>query len=593
MHSLWKSVRAFPFIAAFATPCAFAQDPILRVPAPQDFLEQPASREYSGTLIVRPVQPENAAKYDLPLQEVQGRARLAREILGSFELVGAAPEVDEYVIRIPAGDNEYALAVRLMATGAFEYVQPNWIVSPIGCPNDTLFSSQWHHATLGSCAAWDYAQGSSSITVAVLDTGVRLTHADLTGRKEGYNVTTNSWESGGGQVSDLNGHGTMTAGLAAAKGNNAQGVSGMGWNLSFRPVRVSELASGGTDVAKLTAAARAAADAGDKVISVSYSGVADPAVETTGAYVRSRGALLVWAAGNNSENHTGNRADNVIIVGATDSANQMPSWSGRGQRLDFVAPGVNILSTTNAGNTSYGSSSGTSFATPLVAGLCGLIFSRNPGLSPAEVENILRASAQDLGAVGVDDNFGYGLIRADAALAMTTSATRTTHWATSVPETSNPANTVPWTNESYAAGAQTCDDCNSSACQYSTNSTNGNTTALTAAEFESFTLPAGRRITKVEFEVVARYNTATSANLGVRAFIPGGLDSGWRTTPTFTSGTTCAPRAGATGDITALSGNWTAGMINSLQFQVRRQAGLNNNTLRVVSMRLMVTTAPL
>lgn len=593
MHSLWKSVRAFPFIAAFATPCAFAQDPILRVPAPQDFLEQPASREYSGTLIVRPVQPENAAKYDLPLQEVQGRARLAREILGSFELVGAAPEVDEYVIRIPAGDNEYALAVRLMATGAFEYVQPNWIVSPIGCPNDTLFSSQWHHATLGSCAAWDYAQGSSSITVAVLDTGVRLTHADLTGRKEGYNVTTNSWESGGGQVSDLNGHGTMTAGLAAAKGNNAQGVSGMGWNLSFRPVRVSELASGGTDVAKLTAAARAAADAGDKVISVSYSSVADPAVETTGAYVRSRGALLVWAAGNNSENHTGNRADNVIIVGATDSANQMPSWSGRGQRLDFVAPGVNILSTTNAGNTSYGSSSGTSFATPLVAGLCGLIFSRNPGLSPAEVENILRASAQDLGAVGVDDNFGYGLIRADAALAMTTSATRTTHWATSVPETSNPANTVPWTNESYAAGAQTCDDCNSSACQYSTNSTNGNTTALTAAEFESFTLPAGRRITKVEFEVVARYNTATSANLGVRAFIPGGLDSGWRTTPTFTSGTTCAPRAGATGDITALSGNWTAGMINSLQFQVRRQAGLNNNTLRVVSMRLMVTTAPL
>lgn len=593
MHSLWKSVRAFPFIAAFATPCAFAQDPILRVPAPQDFLEQPASREYSGTLIVRPVQPENAAKYDLPLQEVQGRARLAREILGSFELVGAAPEVDEYVIRIPAGDNEYALAVRLMATGAFEYVQPNWIVSPIGCPNDTLFSSQWHHATLGSCAAWDYAQGSSSITVAVLDTGVRLTHADLTGRKEGYNVTTNSWESGGGQVNDLNGHGTMTAGLAAAKGNNAQGVSGMGWNLSFRPVRVSELASGGTDIAKLTAAARAAADAGDKVISVSYSSVADPAVETTGAYVRSRGALLVWAAGNNSENHTGNRADNVIIVGATDSANQMPSWSGRGQRLDFVAPGVNILSTTNAGNTSYGSSSGTSFATPLVAGLCGLIFSRNPGLSPAEVENILRASAQDLGAVGVDDNFGYGLIRADAALAMTTSATRTTHWATSVPETSNPANTVPWTNESYAAGAQTCDDCNSSACQYSTNSTNGNTTALTAAEFESFTLPAGRRITKVEFEVVARYNTATSANLGVRAFIPGGLDSGWRTTPTFTSGTTCAPRAGATGDITALSGNWTAGMINSLQFQVRRQAGLNNNTLRVVSMRLMVTTAPL
>lgn len=587
MNTIGKSIISVSILTNCAFHSAFAQDPIHRIPSAEDFLEQPASREYSGMLIVRPVQVENAEKYDLPLREVQGRAQLARDILGSFELVSAAPEVDEYVIRIPAGDNEYALAVRLMATGAFEYAQPNWIVSPIGCPNDTLFTSQWHHATLGSCAAWDYAQGSSSITVAVLDTGVRLTHADLTGRKEGYNVNTNSWESAGGQVSDLNGHGTMTAGLAAAKGNNAQGVSGMGWNLSFRPVRVSELSSGGTDIAKLTAAARAAADAGDKVISVSYSGVADPAVETTGAYVRSRGALLVWAAGNNSENHTGNRNDNVIIVGATDSANQMPSWSGRGQRLDFVAPGVNILSTTNAGNTSYGSSSGTSFATPLVAGLCGLIFSRNPGLSPAEVENILRASALDLGAGGVDDNFGYGLIRAGSALAMTTSATRTTHWATSVPDN------AAWTNESYAAGAQTCDDCNSSACQYSTNSTNGNTTALTAADFESFTLPAGRRITKVELEVVARYNTATSANLGVRAFIPGGLDSGWRTTPTFTSGNTCAPRAGATGDITALSGNWTAAMINNLQFQVRRQSNLSNNTLRVVSIRLMVTTAPL
>jgi subtilisin family serine protease len=587
MNTLWKSVHTFSFLAICTANVGWAQDPILNVPKAEDFVERFASREYSGMLIVRPVQVENAAKYDLHPREVLARAQLAREILNGFDLVSAAPEVDEYVIRIPAEDNEYALAVRLMGTGAFEYAQPNWIVAPIGCPNDTLFSSQWHHNTLGSCTAWDYAQGSSSITVAVLDTGVRLTHVDLTGRKEGYNATTNSWESGGGQVNDLNGHGTMTAGLAAAKGNNSQGVSGMGWNLSFRPVRVSDLSSGFSDIAKLTAAARAAADAGDKVISVSYSGVGDPAVETAGAYVRSRGALLVWAAGNNSENHTGNRNDNVIIVGATDSANQMPSWSGRGQRLDFVAPGVNIFSTTNAGNSSYGSSSGTSFATPLVAGLCGLIFSRNPGLSPAEVENILRASALDLGAGGADDNFGYGLIRAGAALAMTTSATRTTHWATSVP------NNSAWTDESYAAGAQTCDDCNSSACQYSTNSTNGNTTALTAADFENFTLPAGRRITKVELEAVARYNTATSANIGIRAFIPGGLDSGWRTTPSFTSGTTCAPRAGATGDITSLSGNWTAAMINNLQFQIRRQSNLSNNTLRVVSIRLMVTTAPL
>lgn len=167
-----------------------------------------------------------------------------------------------------------------------------------------------------------------------------------------------------------------------------------------------------------------------------------------------------------------------------------------------------------------------------------------------------------------------------------------TLWSTSVPETSSPSNTVPWTNETYAQGQPACTDCNNSNCQYSTNSTNGNTTPLTAVDFQNFTLAGCSQITGVRFEVSCRYNTNTTAGIEIRAFAPNfGIDSGWRSVPNFTSVTNCADRLGAIGDITGLRSSWTAQQINDLRLQVRRKAGINNNVLRVVSMRMIVTTA--
>jgi subtilisin family serine protease len=564
--------------------------------APIDDLAQIRGvREYSGAVMVRPIQREKAVARGLDALEVEVRSKRALDRLAEFDTYEYIAETDEYMVLVPPGEDDGRFAKRLLESGDYEYAVPDWWVYPLACSNDPSLSTQWHHAKIGSCAAWDFSTGSSAVTVAICDTGVRVSHSELVGRnREGYNAVTRRWESGGGAISDLNGHGTMTTGVAAARGNNAAGGSGVGWNFSYRPIRVSEAVDGTTLVSTLTAAARTAAEAGDKVVSVSYSHVADPTVESTGAYLRSRGSLLFWASGNAAENHTGVRADNVVMVGATDQADMLAPWSGRGQRLDFVAPGVGIYTTTSASNTSHSAVNGTSFATPMAAGVAALIWSRNPSLTPAQVEQILRNSAVDLGAAGPDDTFGYGRLNAAAALAMTTPATRTERWAISVPETSSPASTVPWTNESYAAGSETCDDCNTSACSYSTNSANGNMTPLTVADFENFTLPAGQRIVKVEVEVSGRYNTDTSASIGIRAFAPShGLDSGWRSTPSFISGTRCAPRAGSVGDITGLSSNWTAAMVNNLQFQVRRQSNLSNNTLRVVSMKLIVTTAPM
>ena len=116
---------------------------------------------------------------------------------------------------------------------------------------------------------------------------------------------------------------------------------------------------------------------------------------------------------------TGNRNDDVLIVGASDQNDLLATFSNRGSLVDFVAPGVSIVTTSNAGDTSYAAVSGTSFACPITAGLCGLIWSRNPTLTPAQVETIIRGSCRDLGTAGLDDLYGYGRIDSAAAIAAT------------------------------------------------------------------------------------------------------------------------------------------------------------------------------
>jgi subtilisin family serine protease len=181
-------------------------------------------------------------------------------------------------------------------------------------------------------------------------------------------------------------------------------------------MRVTDLATGSASLSNLTTAARVAVDRGDKVASVSYSGVNSATVFSTGTYVRSKGSMLVWAAGNDGLVMTGNRNDDVLIVGASDQNDLIATFSNRGSLVDFVAPGVSILTTSNAGDTSYAAVSGTSFACPITAGLCGLIWSRNPTLTPVQVENIIRSSCKDLGTAGLDDVYGYGRIDSAAAI---------------------------------------------------------------------------------------------------------------------------------------------------------------------------------
>lgn len=412
MRQLQLSAHVPTLILALAAGALAQQDPLAPPTEPPPFVEIPGEQEFTGEMIARPLQPEDAQRYGLPRFEVQARARAAAGALRAYQLVEYVPETDETVFRVAPG-SENAVARRLMAGGEFQYVEPNWRVYPVECPNDPLFGNQWHHAAnrMNSCAGWGLEKGDLSVVIAICDTGVRINHEDLQlHRMEGYNAVDKLWESQGGAVNDINGHGTLTTGCAAAKGNNNKGVIGTGWSLSHRMMRVSNDSGGGSSINTLTHAARTAADVGDRVASVSYTGVKSSSVNSTGGYLNGKGAWLVWAAGNSDSKLGGKRDDNVIVVGATNSSDGKASFSSFGSFVDLFAPGTSIWSTSNSGNKSYGSASGTSFSTPLTAGLLGLIWSADPTLTPDDVEAILRCGCDDLGGPGEDNTFGFGRI---------------------------------------------------------------------------------------------------------------------------------------------------------------------------------------
>ncbi|MCP3979095.1 MAG: PKD domain-containing protein [bacterium] len=354
------------------------------------------------------------------------------------------PSTGESIIRIPAGKTAEQVADSLMATGLFQYAEPDWILYPAGppelqtrpasrpepvsmpvqgvpnCPNDPLYSTQWHHQPniMDSCNGWSATTGSSSISVAVCDTGIRTTHEEFQlHRLEGYNAVDMLWESEGGNITPAHRHGTRTTGAVAANGNNGLGGSGVGWNLSHRMVRVSNASDGGAQLSDITHGARTAAENGDRVVNVSYHGVTLNANKTTASYIKSLGGLYIWIAGNTSANLGGDRdSDDLIVVGGTDPNDDLVWSSAYGNFVDLVAPGTGIVTSDSSSDSAYVTVEGTSYAGPLAAGVCAMIWSQRPNLSPNDVERILKASAEDIGSPGVDEFFGYGRVNLAQAL---------------------------------------------------------------------------------------------------------------------------------------------------------------------------------
>jgi subtilisin family serine protease len=379
------------------------------------FVERPGVLQFSGRMIVRPAQHDELHLRGSTPEEINAIRERAAGTLRSHE-IEYIPETDEYIVQVPSGATESGYAEELMATGDYEYAVPDWICFPLSTiPDDPSLGMQWHHPKVHSFQAWDITTGDSNLIIAIVDGGVQLDHTDLAGALvSGYNSADKLEQSAGGDVSDVDGHGTFVAGLAGAIGNNGVHVVGMGWNFSLMPVRYYNSPGGGY-LSDLLDGVRWAANHGARCVNVSQTGVEYAAVQTTGAYVKARGGLLFWAAGNDGRDLSWFDWDDVIVVGATNQSDLRPSWSAYGLAVDVFAPGTDIVSTGLPGGLAIGS--GTSAASPIAAGIGGLIWSLAPNLPPDDVEEYLFAGCVDLGAPGEDDSWGWGRVDAHATLA--------------------------------------------------------------------------------------------------------------------------------------------------------------------------------
>lgn len=395
------------------------------------FVESPGELEFTGRLLVRPrgMSDDTGVPGASAIRSAMARASLAQN---GLQIVRYIPETDEYLVQVVSpeamtalkagarGQDENVRAREMLSTGGFEYVEPDWKCWPVATPNDTYVNSMWHLNAMKMPQAWDITTGLSTLIVSTVDSGVDKTHPDLAPKLlPGYVSTERRTEAQGATVQDVNGHGTNTLGCAGAIGNNAKGVTGMGWNYQLLPVRCSDNEDGTASQSAILDGARWAADNGARVVSASFTGVSSTAVNSTGTYIKSKSGLFLYAAGNDAVNWTNFSWPDTIVVGATSSGDFRAGFSGYGNGVSVFAPGVNILTTFDGGG--YGYNSGTSFATPIANGVIGLIWSVNPGLTPDQVQQILYSTCDRLGNMTLtypakDPVFSYGRINAFKAV---------------------------------------------------------------------------------------------------------------------------------------------------------------------------------
>ncbi|MFY8187967.1 MAG: S8 family peptidase [Flavobacterium sp.] len=338
--------------------------------------------------------------------------------------------------------NTLEVANQFFETGLFASSQPDFLSDDRFCSNDPMFGSLWGlnntsnpAIDINACQAWTITEGNN-VNVAVLDTGIELTHSDLINNLSNlsYDSETNSSPSFITYSNSWAYHGTHCAGTIAAEKNNNLQVVGVAPQSTL--MSISNTLSG-TPNSRMKRAdgINWAWQNGADIISNSWgSGVQyqiiDDAINNALLNGRNgKGTIIVFATGNNygAVSYPANSNPNIISVGAITSTGIRSSFSNYGSQLDVVAPGSNILSTTWYNGTT--SLDGTSMATPHVAGVAALILSVNPCLTAQQVRDIIEQTTQKVGGYSYtttagrpngtwNNEMGYGLVDAHAAVLM-------------------------------------------------------------------------------------------------------------------------------------------------------------------------------
>jgi len=279
-------------------------------------------------------------------------------------------------------------------------------------PNDPYFPQMWNLAKIDAPHAWDISQGDPNVLIAIIDTGVTPTHPDLEGKVvEGYDFV-----NGDNDPLDDQGHGTHVAGIAAAVTNNAIGIASVGYRVRVMPLKALDSMGRGTH-SWIANAIIWAADHGASVINMSFGGpYTSSTLRQAVEYAWNKGLVLVAAAGNERSSNPSYPAayEHVIGVSATTQNDQRAGFSNYGNYVAVAAPGVSILSTVRPNR--YQAWSGTSMASPHVAGVAALLKSLHPDWTNVQIRQTIETSADDLGSPGWDPVYGYGRLNAYQAL---------------------------------------------------------------------------------------------------------------------------------------------------------------------------------
>ncbi|MDP3921210.1 MAG: S8 family peptidase [Candidatus Omnitrophota bacterium] len=314
------------------------------------------------------------------------------------------------------------------------------------------YDDLWWLKRVNADDAWSISRGSG-VTVAVVDTGIDYNHEDLAGNiwyndaelnglsgvdddGDGFIDNVSGWDfqNNDNDALDDNGHGSHVAGIIGGIADNMKGIAGIAPESKIMAVKVLDSGGSGT-IQNVMDGIRYAADKGADVINLSLgvmknflSKSLQRAFSAVVQYATDLGSIVVAAAGNNGSNVNNQypaAIANVIAVGAMEPVTDDKAYfSNFGSALDFIAPGVDVLSVraggsgfgSNSSDPKYSRASGTSMASPIVAGVVALLKSWNPLLTLGDVYRRLRLSAEDLGDAGFDNNFGWGLVDAYGAL---------------------------------------------------------------------------------------------------------------------------------------------------------------------------------
>lgn len=435
--------------------------------APQKPLQDERVPRTSHVIIKFRDTTHGAGTIQLNRQEIQRLSAGSGVDLDYFRTMSGGAQVLQVSEYLPLEEMR-VISRRLMTLPEVEYAEPDLILQPTLIPNDPRFGDQWHYYGdwgINAPAAWDLTTGSSTIVVAVIDTGI-TNHADLRANIiPGYDfisdiptandgngrdnnpadpgdwVSTNECANGA-PPGNSSWHGTHVAGTIGAVGDNGLGVAGINWHSKILPVRILGKCGGFLSdavdaiqwAAGLSVPGVLANPNPARVLNMSFGEAGPCGITLQNAInnVVAAGAVVVVAAGNELTDATDTTPANcsgVITVAATDESGDLALYSNYGSTVEVSAPGggffAGVLSTSNAGTTSpasdsYASNIGTSMAAPHVSGVVSLMFSRNPYLTPNQVLQIIQHTARPFPGGGLCDLFfscGSGIVDAGAAVA--------------------------------------------------------------------------------------------------------------------------------------------------------------------------------